>query len=155
MKKETAYSFIHSWIIPLLHAALWLLAYSGTKQFLTGYEDKIWAPVVDVSILCMIFFIEFAITSMDIFFLYPNKNASMSLVVPFGIIVLLFAIIFAAVILYLANISAESATKFLLAIIIISATAKYMEIWLQNNISKFTINIVPAQGNKYALHYRM
>ena len=155
MNKEKVYSFIHSWIIPLLHAALWLFAFWGIKKFLPEYENKVWAPVVDVSILCVVFFIELAITLMDIFFLYPNKTASMLLLIPFSIVVVLLTIIFLAVVFYLAYITAESTTKFLLAIIISSAIAKYMEIWLQNNISRFTINIVAAQGNKYALHYWM
>jgi len=155
--KEKVYYFIHSWIIPLLHAALWIIAYYGRDKFFSPHNGEAWYPVVDVAILCIAFFMEIVITLIDIFFANSKYAASMSLFLPVAVFVGLLTISFALVALYLTNLAdAGEAKRFLWWIIISSASAKYMEIWMQNNVSFFVDNYYQTlrKDGIYAEHYR-
>lgn len=154
--KEKVYYFIHSWIIPLLHAALWIIAYYGRDKFFSPYNSEVWYPVVDVAILCVVFFMEIVITLFDIFFANSKYAASMSLFIPVAVFVGLLTAIFAFVALYMVNFEGSAASKFLWWIIISSAGAKYMEIWMQNNVSIFVDNYYQTlrKDGIYAEHYR-
>ena len=155
--KEKIYYFIHSWIIPLLHATLWIIAYYGRDIFFSPHSEEEWYPVVDAAILCVAFFMEIVITLIDIFFANSKYAASMSIFIPVAGLVGLLAVSFALVALYLVNLAdASMANKFLWWLIIVSAGAKYMEIWMQNNVSLFVDNYYQTlrKDGIYAEHYR-
>lgn len=154
--KEKIYYFIHSWIIPLLHAALWIIAYYGRDEFFSSCKGEEWYPVVDVAILCVVFFMEIVISLIDIFLANSRYAASMSIFIPVALLVGLLTTSSALGALYLANLAnATLANKFLWLIIIASAGAKYMEIWMQNNVSLFVDNYYQTlrTDSKYMVHF--
>lgn len=138
--RERIYNFIHQWLVPALHLFLWLASYVFLDEYVLDkylvHESESWYPLLKILPVCFMFFVGFIISLIDLFFANPNTAVSILVFIPFSVVFALITTIAILLFLFLPTPEAEKG-KYIVAIFTVSAGARFMEVWLQNNLSKF------------------
>lgn len=140
--------WLHKWGIPILHANLWIMGLLITTD-LGGVLKQIFPSInvqyaISLGAVIVIFLGEIILTFIDCAIEKEDSSLNMTFC---KFIALLISTIVAIVVFmflgcyFLADANMQSWGNFLIGVvIIISATTKGMEVWLQNNWDKYTLD---------------
>lgn len=140
----------HRWGIPILHACLWvvgLLVTTDIWNFLgTCFPKESEQYAVSIGTVIVIFFLEIVLTFIDCAIEKENLSLNMTFC---KFVALLIATLVSIVVFmflgcnFLSRPEMQSPGKILIVIVIlISAFTKGMEMWLQSNWDKYTVDDV-------------
>lgn len=149
----------HKWGIPIAHALLWTIGIFVTTDLLE-IQSKLFTPdeklAVSLGTVIVIFFGEIVFSFLDVVL---EQKIQLLNVTFCRYIALLFAISATIVVLmffgchFLFEPDTRITGKVLIAVLIfVSAFAKGMEIWLQNNWERYSVD-VPDPSGTYVLGY--
>lgn len=140
--------WLHKWGIPISHAILWIIGLFITTDFsdvlksMFPSNDAQYA--ISLGAVIVIFFVEIILTFIDCAIEKENSFLNMTFC---KFIALLIATIVAIVVFmflgcyFIAEENTQWKGNLLICIVIlISSTTKGMEIWLQNNWDKYTLD---------------
>lgn len=140
--------WMHKWGIPILHAILWIIGLLITTDFLgilkLVFPSNSAQYAISLGAVVVIFFGEIILTFIDCAIEKENSCLNMTFC---NFIASLIATIVAIVVFmflgcyFIAEADTQWLGKFLISLVIlVSATTKGMEIWLQNNWDKYTLD---------------
>lgn len=148
MNNLTNKIWLHKWGIPISHAILWIIGLFITTDF--GGVLKLIFPsssaqyAISLGAVIVIFFLEIILTFIDCAIEKENSFLNMTFC---KFIALLIATIVAIVVFmflgcyFITDVKTQGFGNLLIGfVILVSATTKGMEIWLQNNWDKYTLD---------------
>lgn len=132
MKVKAIYPrFIHYYGVPLIHAFLWIL---GLKSIFTCFAGNLLSyDTANLLGVFTVFMIELAVTFVDLTMSKEIKKLKLSIFMFFAIIVLIFALTTVSFVFY----TTQRCNWSLVCILLCSATLKFCEVYLQNNLERF------------------
>lgn len=151
IKKAGSGLWCHRWGVPIAHALLWIIGMLVTTDMFEVLKQ--WFPneVVSLGIsmggVASIFFLEVVFSFLDILIDQKVKFINKSFLGYIALLIVIFVIIVALLFgsCYFLNIGFKERGQLLVGmLIIVSAFAKGMEIWLQNNWDKYNVADISA-----------
>ncbi len=146
--KSDAKIWLHKWGIPISHACLWMVGLLVTTDFLNVlkqlFSNNSEQYAISLGVVIVIFFGEIILTFVDC----AIEKEDLLLNMTFCRFIALFITTIVAVVVFmflgchfLSNADIQYIGKcFIGMVILVSSFTKGMEIWLQNNWDKYTID---------------
>lgn len=139
---RTFFRIVHKWVVPSIHLVCWLTTYLCLEEYIQDkaitYGSELWFPLLEVVPVCSMFFIGFIVSLFDLFCANTDANTSISILLPMLLVFTLVTIVSILFFVFLPA-SEDAKHKILVAIFFVSAGAKFMESWIQNNIARFMV----------------
>lgn len=149
-------TWLHKWGVPIAHALLWIIGMLVTVDLF----DKIdtWFPErhtklgISLGTIIIIFFAEIIISFVDV--VAENRIRNINITFLYYIALLLTTLILANLLMFLGCyfMNAPIGKILIFILIFVSAYAKGMEIWIQNNWDKYTVDI-PVSSESPIINY--
>lgn len=136
MRSEN-YSFFHKWIVPGLHALLWVVAILSSNR-LAGYvgnqdTGECQQEIIQLIPIMIVFLFELSISLFDVFSVRMDSYISAKFLRYVAIFILLIGLSIIPLFLFFLF----GKCSFYIAALLISVVLKYMEMWLLANFDNY------------------